>query len=88
MASKVVQGDRAIPIYLSPGVTVTFTNYDAANDVFLNSDPNELNAALPATNPRGAKIAHGGGQLQIAIQKTGVIWARTNSLAAVIIDVD
>lgn len=92
MASKVIASDRAIPIYLTPGATVTFSNYDTTNDVYLNADPNELNAALigAATTFKGAKLAHSGGQLQIAIQATGKIWARSVASAgtSTIIDVD
>lgn len=50
------------------GDTVTFINNDAANDVYFDTDFNTLlgAAVLAGGTPKGTKLAHGGGQLQVA----------------------
>lgn len=88
MASKVVAADRAIPIYLNAGATVSFTNNDANNDVYLNADPNELNAAIPGGTPKGLKVAKAGGFQQVAVSASGKIWARATPNNAYPLDVD
>lgn len=90
MSSKIAPIDRAIPVYFPAGSTVTFTNYDAANDFYVNEDVNELNAALigVASTFRGTKVAHNGGQVQIPSPANGRMWVRSSGSAAVVFDVE
>jgi hypothetical protein len=75
MARLLIPADRAIPVRRAVGSTVTFVNQKTV-DVYLDSDYNRLNAALPGTAPDGTKLAASGGQVQIT-NYPGVFFLRS-----------
>lgn len=62
----ICKNDRVIILDLPKGSTVTIINNDAANDVYFDGDAARLLASLAGNVPSGTKLAHGGGQLQVA----------------------
>lgn len=68
MPLLICKSDRVVSVDRPKGSTVTFINNDAANDVYFDTDANTLlgGAVLAGGVPFGTKLAHNGGQLQVA----------------------
>ena len=55
MSEVVLNNNRAVAIRRKRGSTVTFRNQSGAS-IFVDSDPQRLNAAAVGTNPAGTEI--------------------------------
>jgi hypothetical protein len=79
MPLQIVNADTAVAIRRAPGTTVTLIN-NSATDVYIDTNPNRLNATLQGVVPSGTKLAATGGQIQIAsFFNSGVVYARAVS---------
>lgn len=77
MANFNVDDENAVAFRRRAGGTVTFVN-QLAVDVYMDRDPQGLNASAVGAVPSGMKIAAAGGQLQYP-NFPGVLWFRAAS---------
>ena len=77
MPAHQVGSIRATAIRRQKGITLTLVN-QGGTDVYIDYNPNRLNATDVGVTPRGTKIAASGGQLQITAFG-GTIWTRATA---------
>jgi len=76
MSRQVVAAAQPVAIRRAKGSTVTFINQDAANDIWLSVDRNQLNSPNWTTVQQGTKLAKGGTVLQYP-NFPDILWARS-----------
>ena len=78
MSREIVTSAAPVAIRRAKGSTVTFINQDAANDIWISADRNQLLSPNWLTVQQGTKLAHGGTVLQYP-NFPDKLWARSTT---------